>query len=135
MGPSIVNCFTPGSKEVLATLQPTMSNCLKVASIPARARSEVVAGDSREDDLGKARMEAYPYRQVVGKLMYLAVCTRPDIRQSVSEHSRFNSNLGLKHWEKALCPNSASDYSWITGFQQPGDKSVDAIETSTQLNS
>ena len=47
-------------------------------------------------------MEAYPYRQVVGKLMYLAVCTRPDIRHAVSELSRFNANLGLKHWESAM---------------------------------
>ena len=39
---------------------------------------------------------------MVGKLMYLAVCTRPDIRQVVSELSRFNSNPGMKHWESAV---------------------------------
>ena len=58
--------------------------------------------DSLGDDLGKSEMERYPYRQVVGKLMYLAVCTRPDISQAVSELSRFNSNPGLKHWESAM---------------------------------
>ena len=47
-------------------------------------------------------MEAYPYRQVVGKLMYIAVCTRPDICKAVSELSRFNANPGLKHWESAM---------------------------------
>ena len=34
--------------------------------------------------------------------MYLAVCTRPDICQAVSELSRFNSNPGKKHWESAM---------------------------------
>ena len=47
-------------------------------------------------------MEAYPYRQVVGKLMYLAVCTRLDICHAISELSRFNANPGLKHWESAM---------------------------------
>ena len=34
--------------------------------------------------------------------MYLAVCSRPEIFQAVSELSRFNSNPGLKHWESAM---------------------------------
>ena len=52
--------------------------------------------------MGKARMEAYPYRHVIGKLMYLAVCIRPDISEAVSELSRFNANPELKHWESAM---------------------------------
>ena len=74
----------------------------KVASTPLEPGVKLSAVDSPEDDLGKAKMEAYPYRQVVGKLMYLAVCTRPDICQAVSELSRFNANPGLKHWESAM---------------------------------
>ena len=58
--------------------------------------------DSPVDDPGKARMEQYPYRQVVGKLMHLAVCTSPGICQAVSELSRFNNNPGKKHWEGAM---------------------------------
>ena len=34
--------------------------------------------------------------------MYLAVCTRPDISQAVSELNRFNANPGIKHWESAV---------------------------------
>ena len=74
----------------------------KAASTPLEPGVKLTLRDSPGDDLGKARMEEYPYRQVVGKLMYLAICTRPDICQAVSELSRFNSNPGLTHWESAI---------------------------------
>ena len=74
----------------------------KAASTPLEPGVKLSIVDSPADDLGKATMEAYPYRQVIGKLMYLAVCTRPDISQAVSELSRFNTNPGLKHWESAM---------------------------------
>ena len=74
----------------------------KPVSTPLEPGAKLSVVDSPVDELGKAAMEAYPYRQVVGKLMYLAICTRPDISQAVSELSRFNSNPGLKHWESAL---------------------------------
>ena len=74
----------------------------KPASTPLEPGVKLSVVDSPGDDLGKAEMEHYPYRQVVGKLMYLAVCTRPDISQAVSELGRFNSNPGLKHWESAV---------------------------------
>ena len=74
----------------------------KAASTPLEPGVKLSTVDSPADDLGKATMEAYPYRQVIGKLTYLAVCTRPDISQVVSELSRFNTNPGLKHWESAM---------------------------------
>ena len=74
----------------------------KSASTPLEPSTKLTVKDSPLDDLGKSRMEQYPYRQVVGKLMYLAVCTRPDICQAVSELSRFNNNPGKKHWESAM---------------------------------
>ena len=39
------------------------------------------------------------YRSAIGSLMYLAVCTRPDIATAVSGLSRFNRNPGMAHWE------------------------------------
>jgi hypothetical protein len=43
-------------------------------------------------------MKAIPYREAVGSLMYLMVCTRPDIAVAVSEVSKFLSNPGRRHW-------------------------------------
>ena len=39
-----------------------------------------------------------PYRELVGCLLYLSVCTRPDISLAVSELSRFVSDPHDSHW-------------------------------------
>ncbi|KAK9069158.1 hypothetical protein SSX86_013274 [Deinandra increscens subsp. villosa] len=44
-------------------------------------------------------MERIPYAQIVGSLMFLMVCTRPDISFGVSVVSRFLSNPGKEHWQ------------------------------------
>nr|GFA71273.1 retrovirus-related Pol polyprotein from transposon TNT 1-94 [Tanacetum cinerariifolium] len=45
------------------------------------------------------RMSKVPYPNAVGSLMYLMVCTRPDIAYTVSVVSRYLANLGKNHWE------------------------------------
>ncbi|GBN59582.1 Retrovirus-related Pol polyprotein from transposon TNT 1-94 [Araneus ventricosus] len=49
----------------------------------------------------KAEMSLYPYRSLIGSLMYLAICTRPDICHTVSYLSQFNENAGMPHWTAA----------------------------------
>lgn len=46
-------------------------------------------------------MQRLPYCTVVGKVMYLATCTRPDIAYAVRELARFMSNYGEAHWAAA----------------------------------
>lgn len=41
----------------------------------------------------------YPYRQLIGSLMYLAVLTRPDIAYSVIYLSQFNNSYDETHWK------------------------------------
>ena len=89
-------------KYVLDILKQFDKLGCKAASTPLEPGVNLTVKDGPVDAPGKARMEAYPYRQVVGKLMYLAVCTRPDICQAVSKLSRFSSNPGIKHWESAM---------------------------------
>ncbi|KAK2577750.1 hypothetical protein KPH14_012777 [Odynerus spinipes] len=45
--------------------------------------------------------EELPYRKLVGALMYLSVCTRPDISYAVSYLSQFNSYFRSEHWVAA----------------------------------
>jgi hypothetical protein len=44
----------------------------------------------------------YPYSELVGKLLYLANCTRPDISHVVGQLCRFMSKPGMQHWNAAL---------------------------------
>ena len=46
----------------------------------------------------KGQMSQIPYSSVVGSLMYAMMCTSPDICYAVGLASRFQSNLGIKHW-------------------------------------
>ena len=43
-------------------------------------------------------MQLVPYAFVEGSLMYAMLCTRLDICFEVGVVSRYQSNLGLKHW-------------------------------------
>lgn len=38
------------------------------------------------------------YQSVIGSLMYLSVCTRPDIAYAVGTLSRYSSKPGKSHW-------------------------------------
>ena len=46
----------------------------------------------------KEYMETVPYASTVGSLMYVMLCTRPDIRYSVGIVSRYQSNPSREHW-------------------------------------
>ena len=45
--------------------------------------------------------ENYPYQNLIGSLMYLAVSTRPGIAYAVSALSQFNVRHGMVHWNAA----------------------------------
>ncbi|XP_074315551.1 secreted RxLR effector protein 161-like [Silene latifolia] len=44
-------------------------------------------------------MSRVPYSSALGSLMYVMVCTRPDLAQSVSVVSRFMGDPGKEHWQ------------------------------------
>ncbi|PON89609.1 hypothetical protein TorRG33x02_145910 [Trema orientale] len=46
----------------------------------------------------KEQMRNIPYASVVGSLMYVMLCTRPDICYAIKIVSRYQSNLGPEHW-------------------------------------
>jgi len=47
----------------------------------------------------KEEMKKYPYRQIVGALLYSSVTSRPDITFAVNQIGRFQENPGLPHWQ------------------------------------
>ena len=43
-------------------------------------------------------MKTIPYASAIGSLMYVMLCTRPDICYSIGIVSRYQSNPGREHW-------------------------------------
>lgn len=70
-----------------------MENC-KAVSTPMEVNCKLLKSEkdsSLQDDI-------YNYRQLLGCLMYLSVCTRPDISFACSQLSQFNNCFDKSHW-------------------------------------
>ena len=50
----------------------------------------------------KQAMQAIPYREAVGSVMYLMVGTRPDLAFFLREVSQFLANPGMEHWKAVI---------------------------------
>ena len=72
-----------------------MSDC-KPVKTPVDPGNRLVKADQDEEAL-----EQLPYQSVVGSLMYLATCTRPDIAYAVGMLARFSSKPNRSHWVAA----------------------------------
>ena len=68
-------------------------------SVPAdpNSRLETFAVPKNEEE--STVMEAIPYREAVGGLLYVMVMSRPDIAYAVSQVAKFSQNPGPAHWK------------------------------------
>ncbi|GJR70298.1 retrovirus-related pol polyprotein from transposon TNT 1-94 [Tanacetum coccineum] len=71
----------------------------KSVQMPLGVHFKLSLKDCPIRDCDVERMSKVPYANVVGSLMYLMVCTRPDIAYEVSIVSRYLANPGKNHWE------------------------------------
>ena len=51
----------------------------------------------------RANMDMIPYASAIGSIMYVMLCTRPDIAHALSVTSRYQADLGLEHWKAVKC--------------------------------
>ncbi|GJV20747.1 retrotransposon protein, putative, ty1-copia subclass [Tanacetum coccineum] len=71
----------------------------KLVKMPLGWHFKLSLKDCPVRDCDVKRMSKVPYANAVGSLMYLMVCTRPDIAYAVSLVSTYLANSGKNHWE------------------------------------
>lgn len=71
-------------------------NDAKGKSTPISVGTRLTKNGSQELD-----KSTYPYMELVGSLLYLAACTRPDIAYSVGALSRYMAHPTQQHWKTA----------------------------------
>jgi len=70
----------------------------KPTTTPLPPRTHLTAAMCPGNEKEREEMRNEPYATVIGKLMYLVMCTHPDIAYTVQELARFMSNPGKLHW-------------------------------------
>jgi transposase InsO family protein len=96
-----VSLSQPGYIESILD-QFRMTDC-NPALTPMDENMKLSTWMSLDTPQGRLAMKAYPYRELIGKLLYLAIAMRPDIAYVVSVLCRFIENPGMDHWHMAKC--------------------------------
>lgn len=69
----------------------------KLVPADPNTRLETFAIPTNKEEM--TMMEAIPYREAVGGLLYIMVMSRPDIAYAVSQVAKFSQNPGPAHWK------------------------------------
>ena len=80
-------------------LQRSMSEKTKLVSTPLAPHFKLSASQCLKTEEEQEYMSKVPYSNAVGSLMYVMVCTRPDISHAVGTVSKYMHNPGKEHWQ------------------------------------
>ena len=69
------------------------------ASTPYLSGPTLSKADGPKDDKERHEMKNVPYRSLIGSLLHLARCTRPDISAAVCILAKYQSDPGPRHWQ------------------------------------
>ena len=94
-----ISLSQPGYIESILE-QFSMSECNPV-HMPMIENQKLLTSMSPDTPERQAEMKAYPYRELIRKLLYLAIATRPDIAYTIGVLCRFVENPGMEHWRAA----------------------------------
>ncbi|KAE8729592.1 putative Leucine-rich repeat protein kinase family protein [Hibiscus syriacus] len=70
----------------------------KSISTPLPINFKLSSSMSPSSEEERMEMSRVPYASVMGSLMFVMICTRPDIAQAVGVVSRYMANPGKEHW-------------------------------------
>ena len=71
--------------------------------IPMRHGISLSTSMSPKTPEERANMDMIPYALIIGSIMYVMLCTRPDIEHVLSVKSRYQADPGLEHWKAVKC--------------------------------
>ena len=71
----------------------------KSVSTPIAPHSKLSSSHCPSNDEEFEYMSRVPHSSVFGSLMYVMVCSRPDLSFAMSLVSRYMANLGKEHWK------------------------------------
>jgi Reverse transcriptase (RNA-dependent DNA polymerase) len=99
----------------------------KIKTTPISVTTRLSKGDGEEVD--KIRV---PYVELVGSLLYLASCTRPDIAQAVGALSRHMATPTEHHWNtaKGVLRYLKGTHTWGITFARGGGEFVGYCDAS-----
>ena len=71
----------------------------KPVSTPIAPHFKLSGAQCPSSDEDVEYMSKVPYSSAVGSLMYVMVCSRPDLSYAMSLVSKYMSNPGKEHWK------------------------------------
>jgi hypothetical protein len=86
-------------KDLLAKYSEYLNSDDKACKIPLPAGFKITSEQSDTDtQLGENELAKIPYRELLGSLLWLARCTRPDIANAISILGRYSQGYKFRHW-------------------------------------
>lgn len=104
LGMEIIRNKTTGSisinqsryiRQILEKFGMADSNPVKTA---ADVNQKLTVEMCPNNEESRKKMDAIPYQEAVGSILFVAQLTRPDIQYAVNSVSRFNQTPGMAHW-------------------------------------
>ncbi|KAL2242583.1 UNVERIFIED_CONTAM: Retrovirus-related Pol polyprotein from transposon TNT 1-94 [Sesamum indicum] len=84
---------------LLSVLKKFAMENSKPTAVPLAAHFQLSKNQCPQSESEMQKMSKIPYSNVIGSIMFLMVCTRPDVAYAISCLSRYMSNPGPPHWE------------------------------------
>ena len=116
---SIVIRQTKYINDILERFNMQECNPCDTPAVPGNRLTKQMEPSTEEEI---SRMNVVPYASLVGALMYVMTCTRPDISFSVIELTRFMRNPGPEHWTAAKRVLRYLKSTQLLGIRYHGNK-------------
>ncbi|XP_057771095.1 secreted RxLR effector protein 161-like [Salvia miltiorrhiza] len=71
----------------------------KAVCVPLAQHFRLTSEQKPKDENVRKEMANVPYANAVGSIMYIMICTRPDLSHGISVVSRYMADPGKYHWE------------------------------------